>query len=208
MRNTLYILLVASTLASCIQLKPIALYEEMNADEQTTFEGFYATEVWSEQMNGDVWFTQSPNCITVKNDELESNHFLHLQWNKQAGDCPWMGLGIGWDNWSGKDLTGLENQAALQLDVKSFSGDLKAGLPGALGLEDFSGNQSWVGLYPQFVQGNVIDAQWRKMVIPLSLILKQNSGLDISAIKQMIFTLESEGNIGIDNIKWIRYEQQ
>jgi hypothetical protein len=24
----------------------------------------------------------------------------------------------------------------------------------------------------------------------------------------MIFTLESEGNIGIDNIKWIRYEQQ
>jgi hypothetical protein len=46
------------------------------------------------------------------------------------------------------------------------------------------------------------------MVIPLSMILKQNPGLDISAIKQMIFTLESEGNIGIDNIKWIRYEQQ
>jgi hypothetical protein len=92
--------------------------------------------------------------------------------------------------------------------VKSFSGDLKAGLPGAIGLEDFSGNQSWVGLYPQFVKGSIIDAEWRKMIIPLNMILKQNPGLDISSIKQMIFTLESEGNIGIDNIKWIRYEQQ
>lgn len=178
----------------------------MNADEQSVFEGFYATEVWSEQLNGDVWFTQSPNCITVKNEEISANHFLHVQWNKQAGDCPWMGLGIGWDNWSGKDLTGLENVASLSLDVRSFGGELKSGLPGAIGLEDFSGNQSWVGLYPNFIQGGKIDDQWRTMKIPLSMILKQNSNLDVSTIKQMIFTLEAEGNIGIDNIKWIRNE--
>jgi hypothetical protein len=38
------------------------------------------------------------------------------------------------------------------------------------------------------------------MQIPLADILAQNPEIDATAIKQLIFTLESEGEIGIDEM--------
>ena len=52
----------------------------------------------------------------------------------------------------------------------------------------------------KYVSGGMIGQDWTQFEIPLADILSQNADLDPTAIKQMIITLESEGEIGIDDI--------
>ena len=140
--------------------------------------------------------------MQLKNEQAaKGQNYLHLKWNKQAGGCPWLGMGFGWDGWSGKDPSMISNDCALTFQVKNFGGKpLKSGLAGDLGFEDFAGNQSFVGIFGKYVSGGAIGNDWVMMQIPLADILAQNPEIDATAIKQLIFTLESEGEIGIDEM--------
>ena len=84
---------------------------------------------------------------------------------------------------------------------------MKSGLPGAVGFEDFSGNQSWVGMFKTYVQNGVIDQQWVRVQIPLSDLIAQNKDVDVTSIKQVIFTLEAEGDILLDEIKIVKRDE-
>jgi hypothetical protein len=192
-------------LQSCLQWKTTALYDEpLPMEVDNGLRGFSAPVIWQEQLNSEIWVTQEPRCITMKLENAgasQGQNFIHLKWNKQAGNCPWLGIGCGWEGWSGKDISMITQSAMLSFKVKNYGNKpLKAGLPGALGFEDFSGNQSFVGMLGKYVSGGMIGQEWTQFEIPLADILSQNSDLDPTAIKQMIITLESEGEIGIDDI--------
>jgi uncharacterized protein YneF (UPF0154 family) len=55
-------------------------------------------------------------------------------------------------------------------------------------------------MFGKYVVGGAIGKEWVAMQIPLKDILAQNPEIDATAIKQLIFTLESEGEIGIDEM--------
>lgn len=190
---------------SCVQWQPLSLYDAPLPEvADDGLKGFSAPIIWQEQLTSEVWVTQEKRCIEMqlKNEQAaKGQNYLHLKWNKQAGGCPWLGMGFGWDGWSGKDLSMIANDGALTFQVKNFGGKpLKSGLPGALGFEDFAGNQSFVGMFGKYVTGGAIGSDWVMMQIPLADILAQNPEIDATAIKQLIFTLESEGEIGIDEM--------
>jgi hypothetical protein len=198
-------LIVLLAMQGCVQWQHVALYDVPQAETiDDGLHGFSAPMIWQEQLTSEVWVTPEKRCIEMqlKNDQpAKGQNYLHLKWNKQAGGCPWLGMGFGWDGWSGKDLSMIVNDGMLSFQVKSYSGKpLKTGLPGALGFEDFAGNQSFVGMFGKYVVGGAIGKEWVAMQIPLKDILAQNPEIDATAIKQLIFTLESEGEIGIDEM--------
>jgi hypothetical protein len=211
MRLSLFYFLIF-LLFGCSSLKPVSLYDvPLDKEDDGGLPGFYARTIWADQINSEVWSTQSLNCISMQletKDVYAGTGSIHMKWNKQAGGCPWLGMGIGWEGWSGKDISQIIQIGAFEFRVKSLNGPLKAGLPGAVGLEDFSGNQSWVGLFSKYVAGGVIDKDWVKIQIPLNDLLVQNRDLDITAIKQVIFTLEAEGDILMDEIKIVKRDEK
>jgi hypothetical protein len=207
MRNTIAFSFFL-VMCGCSSLKQSSLYEfPASVQDDGGLPGFYAGNVWTDQINGDVWSTQNLNCISMQletKDVFKGAGSIHLKWNKQAGGCPWLGMGIGWEGWSGKDISQIINIGAFEFRVKSLTGPMKSGLPGAVGFEDFSGNQSWVGLFKTYVQNGVIDQEWVRVQIPLSDLIAQNKDVDVTSIKQVIFTLEAEGDILLDEIKIVK----
>jgi len=198
-------------MAGCSSLKPVKLYDfPLAAEDDGGLPGFYARNVWSDQLNADVWVTQNVSCISMQletSSVYKGSGSIHLKWNKQAGGCPWLGMGIGWEGWSGKDISQIIQLGALEMRVKSLNGPMKSGLPGAVGMEDFAGNQSWVGLFKKYVENGVIDQEWVKLQIPLADLMGQNKDVDATAIKQVIFTLEAEGDILLDEIKIVKRDE-
>ncbi len=205
------VIFIVAFITGCSSLKPVALYDfPVDAEDDGGLPGFYASTIWSDQLNAEVWVTQNASCITMQletNTVFKGTGSIHLKWNKQAGGCPWLGMGIGWEGWSGKDISQILHLGALEMRVKSLNGPMKSGLPGAVGMEDFGGNQSWVGLFKKYVQGGVIDQDWVKLQIPLSDLMSQNKEVDNTAIKQIIFTLEAEGDVLIDEIKIVKRDE-
>ena len=103
--------------SSCVTVKELALYEnEVIVEETKDVNGFQLTEIFNDDITSEIWFTPSPACLTVTSERKEvysGTGAMKFTWNKQAGGCPWLGLGIGWANWSGKDLGSIENSAAI-----------------------------------------------------------------------------------------------
>jgi len=93
-------------LQGCVQWQPLALYEEPLPEQADDgLKGFTSSLIWQEQWTSELWVTQEKKCIELNlenQNAAKGQNFLHLKWNKQAGGCPWLGLGLGWDGWSGK----------------------------------------------------------------------------------------------------------
>lgn len=193
---------------ACTPFKQIGLYDAELQDSRPQVHGFYATSIYHDAITNDVWNTEKSQCIEVQktNDKPYSGESsIQIKWNKQAAGCDWIGLGIGWENWSGKDLSGILSKAAVSFWVKSLSGDLKSGLPWAIGFEDFSDGQAWTGVTKDCVVGGVITGEWTQIQVPLDNFPFEQNDVDASAIKQLILQFESSGKVCIDEISIIPF---
>ena len=88
----------------------------------------------------EVWYTPSPKALKVQAEtaqKAEGLQSISIEWNKQADPQTWLGLGFGWNGWTGKNFEAITQQAALSFWVKSKEGQ-SAGLPWAVGFEDLS----------------------------------------------------------------------
>lgn len=194
--------------AGCAEIKQMGLYDQESTTITPNIKGYEALSIYNDQMSGDLWFTQSPSCVMVRSasDSSKSgNGNLSIEWNKQAGDCPWLGMGIGWNNWTGKDFSQIINDAALSFWVRTKGGVYK-GLPWAVGFEDFSGGQAWTGLTSNLVQGGAITEEWTQMIVPLSNFPFEAYDVDVTAIKQIIFQFESNGKVFMDEVSIIPHQ--
>ncbi len=194
-------------ISGCVSVKQTALYDIPDNDITPHIHNFYATKIFTNQISNDVWFTVAPLCLNVNAENTvtkSGNGAIHLEWNKQAGDCPWLGMGIGWDNWVGKNFESITNDAALSFWAKSKQGELK-GLPWAVGFEDFSGGQAWTGVTTEYVVGGIVKEDWTQIIIPLNRFPFESFDVDITAIKQIIFQFESSGKVWIDEISLIPF---
>ncbi len=195
--------------SSCVTVKELALYEnEVIVEETKDVNGFQLTDIFTDDITSEIWFTPSLACLTVTSERKEvfsGTGAMKFTWNKQAGGCPWLGLGIGWANWSGKDLASIENSAAITFKVKTQEGSMK-GLPWAMALEDYAGTQAWIGVTSGYVEGGIVDATWRTVTIPLVDFQFEGWNLDGGTVKQMLIQFESNGTVFVDEFKIIPFK--
>lgn len=212
MKKEIALLLLAIMLgfSSCVTFKQQALFDAPSGQQEPEGIGsFYSLDIYHDNLTGEAWFTQAPNClsVTVTTDEAYAgNTSMRWEWNKNAGNCPWTGIGFGWDGWAPKDISQVLDRAAIQMQVKSVSGSL-GGLPLAASLEDYSGAQAWLGISDKALQGQTVtDTAWTTVVLPFAEFGWSENDANYYNIKQFIIQFEASGAIYVDEIKVVPFD--
>ena len=187
--------------------KELSLYDVADSIDEPNIEGFYALNLFNDNLSNEIWFTKNKNCITANVDNV--NHFagksaLKIKWDKMSGECNWIGMGFGWNSWLGKDLSSITDKAAIQFYAKT-NGDTLTTLPLAIALEDYSGTQAYTGFSKTFIQSGKLTGTWSKVIIPINAFPIKQTDLDISNIKQFIIQFEATGDLIIDEITIIPF---
>lgn len=197
------VLLVLIGLGACLSPKSNVLYIDNSVPDTS----FYAADIiYGDIMTAEFW-TSTAECLSADarpEAGYNSNSGIYVKWDRITFGCPWQGIGFGWDNWTGKDLSAIKNEAAIELYVRMVSGE-RASLPWAVGLEDFTGAQAWLGVNPNTVMADKITTEWTRVVLPLSEFNWNEQNADYTNIKQMIIQLDAEGEIYIDEIRIVPY---
>ena len=187
-------------------VKPLSLYDEEVA-QVYSIKGFDQLVIFDNDLSEEVWSTKNSDCIglTLKSDEKDT--FLNVKWNKDQDGCDWVGMGFGWDMWTGKDMAAVRDTLAIQLFVRS-TGKPFTNIPWAFGFEDYSGNQAWLGYNKSFLIAKEIGSDWTKVEIPLSLFPFEENDFDLFNVKQLIVQLFSEGAIEINSIQLVPFSRK
>jgi hypothetical protein len=106
-----------------------------------------------------------------------------------------------------KDISDLKDNSAVQFKVKSVKGSFK-NLPVAFAFEDYSGVQCYYGFNYALASGEFKDSTWTTVLIPLSKFPFEAKDFDLERVKQFIIQLEGDGNIYLDEIKFIKLEDE
>ena len=161
--------------------------------------------IYSEYMDKFSWVSPEPTCVDLKvNQEkaLSGKNSIHLKWDKITGGCKWLGVGFGAGNWSTKDFSDKTSNMALQLQVRAAKGSFK-NLPVAFAFEDNFGVQCYYGFRLEQASGIFTDSTWTAVTIPLSKFDFKGNQFNLEKITQFIIQLEADGDIYLDNIKFI-----
>lgn len=206
----------AALLSGCVRFQPVALYTSTDApvvpERPRAVELAVAPVIFDDQTNDTVWFQDDVRCTQgrVAGDVVyDGARAIEVSWDRSAEGCAWAGLGFGWDNWAGKDISTILPYAAIQMRVRSRQGTM-FGLPIVLTLEDYSGGMGFAYTGNRYFERPFIDEQWQTVTVPLSafdLAAAGSSALDPTNVKQLMFELQQSGSIYIDDIRLIFYEE-
>jgi hypothetical protein len=169
---------------------------------------FRSSTIYSDFLTSEAWSTKADDYIQMEGINAaayKGDLGIHLTWNSTPKDAPWLGVGFGWDNWTGKNLSAIKKTGAIEFWVRTKSGT-RISLPMAVGLEDFTGAQAWLGITPKAIKADKISSTWTRIELPLSEFNWQEQDADASNIKQIIFNLAADGELFIDEIQIVPYE--
>jgi hypothetical protein len=207
MTRSILFSLISLSFFSCMQVKEVGLFEEPSKERNLpNVNGFYAVNILKDQISSEVWVTEQSSCIQLKQEQsvvANGEGAFYLKWDKPEGGCDWIGMGIGWDNWSAKDLSGILNEAAIQFKAKGMNGPIRS-LPLAVSLEDYTGNGAWLGLFSEFITQQENDS-WATVTLPLERFGWNEFGANPGNIKQMIIQFEAAGEVYIDEVQIVPY---
>ncbi|MCH8554412.1 MAG: CBM9 family sugar-binding protein [Schleiferiaceae bacterium] len=191
-------------IVGCVTLKETTFF----LPEEKKDEVFHTSaEIYSEYMTSEAWKTHAPGCISVVAAEeaaYKGTLGLKIEWNAQGEGCPWIGFGFGWDAWTGKNIRNILNEGALEFWVRMEEGE-RANIPWALGFEDFTGAQAWLGMSENAIKGDKISEEWVRVELPLSEFNWREQDADASNIKQLIIQVQASGVMFIDEIRLVPY---
>ena len=142
--------------------------------------------------------------VEVKVKKNEEKNSLHIKTDKPP-TCEWIGMGIGWDGWQGKDLSGIVNNAAIEFMAR-VSGDAIYNIPIVFILEDYSANQCYATAGYLGIEAGEITNKWSKVIIPLSTFSYQVNNIDLTNIKQLLLQCYDKVDIYIDDIKIVKHK--
>ena len=186
--------------------KKVGLYDEYTSQTKS-IRGFDQLNIFTNELTEEIWSTKNNSCIQVELKSDIKDTFLHVKWNKDQEACTWVGMGFGWDMWSGKDMAAVRDTIAIELTVRSTEKPF-SNIPWAFGFEDYSGNQAWLGYNKSFLVGKDITAEWTKVQIPFSLFPFTENDVDLFNIKQLIAQVFSEGTIEINSIEIVSFSKK
>ncbi len=192
-----------------ISVQKLNLYDEPLVADTNSINGFKATTIFGDAYDKSVWVSPEVECVemrTEKTNVFSGNSALKVTWNKIAGGCKWIGIGFGWNNWMAKDMLDITQVAAVEMQVKSVKGSFK-NLPVAFAFEDYSGIQNYYGFRYELAAGEFNDQTWTTVTIPLSKFELDTKDFNLEKVKQFMIQLEGEGDIYLDNIRFITLQQ-
>jgi hypothetical protein len=181
--------------------KKMKLYDGV-FEEDENIRGFTQLDIFSGNLI-DFWTSEGKECINGTLSNQDGTH-LDLKWNKDQNGCDWVGMGFGWDNWSGKDISYVIDTLSIEMLVKCKEGAIK-NLPWALCMEDYEGGQAWIGFMNSFIQSEAITEKWTKITIPLSLFPFKDYNVNTTNIKQFMVQVFASGTLQIKYIKLVPF---
>jgi len=186
--------------------KKMGLYDN-ELEEDFNVRGFAQLAIFKEDLTDEFWTSGGKNCIEGKMLGTAEESFLSLRWNKDLDECDWVGMGFGWDGWTGKDMGYVADTLAIELIVRS-KGKPFSNIPWAFCIEDYGGKQAWLGYNKSFLIGKEISTDWTRVEIPLSLFPFAENEVDLTAVKQLMIQVFSEGEIEIKSIQLIPFSKK
>ncbi|MEL6589895.1 MAG: hypothetical protein AAFQ68_07445 [Bacteroidota bacterium] len=197
-------------ITGCIQLRPISLYEGAETPPQQQKPESVSkivSPILFEDDTLNVWGIVTDSCKSfalVEDIKYKGDAGLKLKWNRQG--CEWVGFGMGWDDYAGKDLEPLLDYAAFEFYVRTPKG--KAfGLPLVLTLEDYSTVMAFAYTANKYFERTTLDENWQKVSVPLKDFDDEGEGIDFSNIKQLQVEMQQSGDVYIDDFRLVFYEE-
>lgn len=186
-----------------LKVVPQGMYEQFNPDnDYEQIAGFASLVILDGPAGDDLWSDSKKGCMKLT---LQADSSYRLWWDKPGGGCTWVGMGVGWDQWSGKNLAALLDSAAIELKVRLPQGKPAKTLPLAFGLEDYSNRQAWMGMSARWVVDGPIGAQYAHIRLPLQQFNWQEQSADAANVKQFIIQFEASGEIDLRHIRLVRH---
>ena len=190
-------MLVCCTL-SCASMREVTIYEPSKST--SSFEKFpYKTLFTSSEEDG-VWGMKNNACKEVSfettNSYIGKDH-LHVKWNESS--CKYIGMGLKWGNYKGKNLQPIIKSTAIELRVRIDEGEL-SNVPMFFILVDYGGNQCRAKINYLDLEGGKIDTEWRRIRIPLQAFNYEKRGVNMGNIKELRLEFQRKGDLHIDNI--------
>jgi hypothetical protein len=183
-----------------LKIKFLELYDTCEIVSKS-IHGFTQLNVFEGKISEEVWWTKNPLCIkgSFEVDSSKSNYLI-FNWNKDQANCDWVGIGFGWDGWSAKDMAYLKDSLAFAITLRSSKREI-SNLPWAFGIEDYNGNQGWIGFKKDFLLKPTIGISWTTILVPLTSFPIIENEVDLTATKQLIIQLFAAGEIELKSIK-------
>jgi hypothetical protein len=129
---------------------------------------------------------------------------LHLQVKNM--NCEWIGMGIGWASWAGKNIVPALEHAAIEFYARVDGNPIYA-LPIVFILEDYSSKQCYATANYLGIEGGVIGNEWTKIIIPLSTFSYDiNDEIDLTNIKQIMLQAFNKVDVYIDEIRLVPFD--
>lgn len=179
------------------------MYEMANPDnDYEQIAGFSSLVILDGAAGEELWSDSKKGCMRLK---LNNDTTYTIGWDKPGGGCTWVGMGVGWDMWSGKNLAPLLDSAAIEFKVKLPAGRAVKTLPLAFGLEDYSNRQAWMGMSARWVIDGPIGNQYAHIRLPLQEFNWDEQKADASNIKQLIIQFEAAGEVILRHIRIVRH---
>jgi len=201
----LSLLSIMLSISACFT--PQQVFTPTNEIEEENINGFYAVNVFEDHLSKDVWFSDEGDCLIVEGDTenaYSGEGGLHIKWDKVSGNCPWLGIGFGWDGWNGKNLANIYATTAIQFRLKAVEGEVKS-FPVAMAFEDYSNLQAWAGFNSKMFQGEADENGWRTVTVPILAFNWLEMEADISNIKQFMIQFEAAGDVYLDEVKIVEF---
>jgi len=188
-----------------LKIKTQGLYDSPEP-KSNSFHGFSQLSVFDGTLSDAFWHTLDTSCIQVDVmlDTVNSSS-LKVIWNKDQVGCDWVGMGFGWDSWSSKDMAYLRDSLAFEVTLRSTKRPL-TNLPWAFGIEDYTGNQCWLGFKKEFLKESPISTSWTTFLIPLNGFPISENDVDLTATKQFIIQCFAVGEIELKSIQLVPHK--
>ena len=142
--------------------------------------------------------------VKVKDKKGIEKNSLHIKTDKPP-TCEWIGMGIGWDGWQGKDLSAIISNAAIEFMAR-VDGDPIYNIPIVFILEDYSANQCYATAGYLGIEGGEVTKKWTRVIVPLPTFSYQTNNIDLTNIKQLLLQCYDKVDIYIDDMKIIPHE--
>ena len=193
---TLAILIFCSL--SCGNMRDVSIYEPSKS--VSAFEQFPHKILFTNSEENGLWGIKNNTCKEVSfktiNSYIGKDH-IYIKWN--ASKCNYIGMGLKWGNYKGKNLKPIIESTAIELRVRIDSGEL-SNVPMFFILEDYSGKQCRAKINYLDLEGGKIDTKWRRIRIPLQAFNYEKRGVNMSNIKELRLEFQRNGHLHIDNI--------
>jgi len=175
-----------------------SLDASMNYNENTIDKAQVDTE------EEDINISLSINEVEISEKKSIKKNSLHIKTDMDP-HCEWIGMGIGWDGWQGKDISTIVDNAAIEFMAR-VDGSPIYNIPIVFILEDYGSNQCYTTANYLGIDGGEITNNWTKVIVPLSTFSYQTHNIDLTNIKQLMMQCYAKVDIYIDDMKIIPHE--